>query len=67
MEDFSVKVKDIEDIQVIRGEEIVMPIYTDQEKEKHRMRSVLKLRGKKSLLIIDTYESQNFTRHLQSA
>ena len=27
VEDFSVKIADIDDVQVIRGEDIVMPIY----------------------------------------
>ncbi len=68
MDDFSVKISDIDDIQILRGEDIVMPIYLDEEKEKHRMRTILKLRSTKDkLLIIDTYESSTFTKHLLSA
>jgi len=63
-QNWELKINSIQDIQVIKGGDLQIREFSDENKERLRQRCEVHIKNCPQVLFIDTYDSPHFSRHL---
>ena len=64
---WELKISDMRDLQIIKGGDLVVREFSDENKERLRQRCAVQIKKSSHVLYVDTYDSPQFAKHLLSA